>query len=143
MQETEMPTQDYYDLLVKSAYDGTFPSIVREPTSGCQFAGSDIRCKYRVPGTSKKCAVGVLIPDEKYSSKFETKRCSDPMIIEAMTKVKGFNCSLYGTGLYSNDYLDVQIAHDTVACGCEWKPEWFIEKINTLKCFKDVVKVQV
>src|SRR5690606_20582833 len=52
--------QEYYDLLVKSATDGTFPSY--DPESK--------RCRYQGPNGSK-CAVGLLIPDSDYDRGFE------------------------------------------------------------------------
>lgn len=118
-----MTKQEYYDLLVKSAQDGTFPSY------------EDSECRYRADRTAlckRRCAVGVIIPDESYSTDMEgcgvSSALIDPWIPDGMTlRDMGF----------------VQDAHDTLAdCHIEtWKASKFVMKLNLLNCFADVTKI--
>ena len=53
--------QEYYDELVCSALDGTFPSVM--PDFGCAYRGLN----------GAKCAAGILIPDDQYDIKMERR----------------------------------------------------------------------
>lgn len=55
-----MTKQEYKELLIKTSLEGGFP---------CNIKGT-MNCLYR-SSEGKKCAVGLLIPDEKYKTSFE------------------------------------------------------------------------
>jgi len=129
-----MTKQEYYDLLVKSAQDGTFPSAVIHDNMAMQ-------CLYRAdqtPHSLKRCAGGLLIDDEKYSPDLETVRVT----MLALSHPGIFNLP---EGLSVSDINAIQREHDEA---CDWKnksivwyKEQFIDCINALSCFADVVKV--
>jgi hypothetical protein len=121
--------QEYYDLLVASAYDGTFPST----------AGSHInQCVYRGEGR-KRCAVGLLIPDDRYDKAYEG--------LLATTVFDGGLADLIPEGLSIEDLREVQKAHDATATnhlgGVKvWDAARFVRKLNTLPCFHGVVQAE-
>ena len=120
-----MTKQEYYDLLVKSAYDGTFPSM--------ESVNSLKKCLYRkINGDGKvhKCAIGILIPDDIYSPEFETGNF-DHVLKRIMTCVP--------TNMNAVELLVVQGCHDNTAHE-GWNPANFIGRINSLRCFEGVVK---
>lgn len=122
-----MTKQEYFDLLVQSASDGTFPSITIK---------GDVRdnCRYRADGTAnckQRCAVGLLIPDEMY----------DPTL-EGMSAYKLYHHleSLpIPDGLKLRDLFRIQQAHDSMAL-VGWDEEEFLEVISDLDCFLGVDK---
>lgn len=117
-----MTKQEYYDLLVKSAYDGTFP--------GCTPQG----CMYRTPD-GHKCAVGVLMDDATL----------DTIDREMLQRATVARLALYNLhiptveGLSSYQMGTVQDAHDQCAFA-GWDASYFIARINALACFADVRK---
>lgn len=83
-------------------------------------------CRYRIPtvtGPDLKCAVGVLIPDEKYDWDME-----DATVQEILDKV-------YGYDGYDADFLvfceKAQIAHDSEAFSTMSVPA-FISRLDAL-----------
>ena len=116
-----MTKQEYYDLLVKSANDGTFPCI--NPRH--------MTCTYRGPD-NKKCAVGILISDELYNPDWDrglmpVNELPDDIITKIMPD-----------GMNIIDLRNVQITHDKFL-NRNWSAVEFIERLNALNCFKDVV----
>ncbi len=113
-----MTKQEYYDLLMRSAGDGTFPSVDAEGT-----------CLYRGPN-GKKCAIGVLIPDEKYTPHLEGQRAVEVL-------------HLCGTsapaGIEWYDLCKIQRDHDGLARAC-WHADSFVASMNSLPCFADVAR---
>lgn len=109
-----MTKREYYDLLIQSATDGTFPSY-----------NGDM-CVYRGPGKAK-CAVGLLIPDEKYSSYLEGK----PVYLDSIQSKLEFP-----SNITISDLIDIQGAHDSLASKV-WNSDLFINKIKSLACFKE------
>ncbi len=62
MTHTKLTRQEYRNLLERCSLDGTFPSRHR------------LNCYYRLDGTpesKQRCAIGVLIPDDKYHTDME------------------------------------------------------------------------
>lgn len=104
--------RDYYRLLVTAARDGTFPSF------------KDGKCLYRGPG-NKRCAIGLLIPDDRYDPEDEN------------ISVKGLEYSLVDhilpQGMIKDDLVCIQKLHDAYAS--HWDEEKFIQKISELPCF--------
>ncbi len=123
--------QAYYDLLVTSAKDGTFPS---NKGGVCKYRRDDTAdCKIR-------CAAGILIKDEDYDCIFEGvsvvgnhqhREVHREKLLEAIQPVDGLNIG---------NISDVQKIHDGMTSPVAWNSNVFISKINALRCFSDVVK---
>lgn len=117
-----MNKQDYYDLLVVSAFDGTFPSIDENGL-----------CLYRGPNGTK-CGVGILIPDDIYLPNIEGEGVR-------------FICEKYDIipkNMTPMDIIIVQGYHDRTAKYAEFD---FIQKFlslinNDLRIFDDVIKIK-
>ncbi len=114
--------QEYYDLLYASAYDGTFPSAA--------FRAGQLRCRYRLDSTANckhRCAIGLLIPDEKYLSCLEGLTAWDNLLRP---------CLALPVGINEYDLENIQLAHDN---NCRYHPGWdagkFVHHINKLECF--------
>jgi len=112
-----MTKQEYYQLLVQSATNGTFPSLSAEG-----------RCAYR-GAEGRKCAVGLLISDEAYRESMESLACT--AIYDNFDLPKGLNLL---------DLRKIQMLHDLHA-GPFWSAQKFIKELNTLSFFSDVEKV--
>ena len=81
----------------------------------------------------KRCAIGLLIPNKKYTTELEDQCCES--IIDAVDIPEG---------MYLIDLENIQACHDgLVSFGydAKWNPSAFIARINQLDCFNDVVKV--
>lgn len=128
-----MTIQEYHDLLVKSATDGTFPSY-RVRSDG------DIDCLYRGE-EGRRCAVGVLIPDELYDPSYESTGAwslPDPLLE-----------TILPDGMTASDLELIQEAHDNCVSWWNgfgksvlqsWDPDDFIARIDELDCFKEVAR---
>ncbi len=93
----------------------------------CRYRG----LKSRQGKSDQRCALGLLIPDEKYYPELEGKCCNDPWIRNAVLLPDGMS---YGE-------LDaIQLVHDGLA-DAYWRPEVFVNKINDLPCFQNVFKI--
>lgn len=123
-----MTAQQYYDLLCVSAFDGTFPCVGWSD-------GGDMICRYR-GDNGAKCAVGVLIPDERYEPRFEGNTVSTGGVLAAVDPVDGFGV---------REFAQVQTVHDNtspIGVGRRaWNPGVFIDEINRLPCFARVQKL--
>lgn len=123
---SRMTSQEYYDLLVKSAGDGTFPSFDKE----------EQRCFYRT-GAGKRCAIGILIPEDKYRASFDYfgKDCG------ATTRwVLENGAFQIPDGLSLADLYQIQMTHDRFAWEETWDASKFVQRINELPCFSNVKK---
>lgn len=119
-----MTKQEYYDLLVKSASDGTFPSYV----------GGDDGCLYRkdqTPACKCRCAAGLLIPDEQYDPAMEGRFVSFKAVRSAIS---------IPDGMTFEDLCVVQRTHDRIACG--WDGTEFVETLDLIPCFADVTRAK-
>lgn len=124
--------QEYYNLLVKSAYDGTFPSMDGE------------QCAYRLDHTDhcpQRCAVGLLIPDEWYDDLMEGNSVPD-------LDSDHFDLIRVPEGLDKEDLWQIQRCHDDYAFAVYtqsqvWNGNAFVEKLNNLHCFSNVVKKEI
>lgn len=126
----KLTEQQYYDLLAKSAQDGTFPSIVKERTG-------PVRCKYRQDHTAsckQRCAAGLLIPDELYRVDMEgASACWIPDLIPFIPD-----------GMDNDDVTAIQEFHDAVAKSeSGWNAAEFVDHINNLPCFSGVQQVSL
>lgn len=121
-----MTKREYYDLLLRSCDDGTFPTY------------NNGGCYYRAPG-GKKCAVGVLIPDEiaavangatVFNLDKELRAVGTPFDFDGLVE-----------GLKIDDLRSVQNAHDLSAIesrryGLNFK-KVFVERLHKLLLFKE------
>lgn len=120
-----MTKQEYYDLLVRSASDGTFPS------------GDKHGCYYRLDETAtcpQRCAVGLLIDDKDYTPDLEGPS------VEKMDDWQQEFIQL-PDGLTYEDLNSIQSTHDVrIAI---WDAQNFISSLNKLPCFRDIKQVEV
>ena len=125
-----MNVQEYYDLLVCSAFDGTFPSLLSEEEKRRLAAENEdlvTNCAYRGEH-GRKCGFGIALPDEQYDHGMEGM-CVQAVIQDFLNgrgPVDGFSLSSYGK---------VQTVHDEQAMRRPWNPGNFIRRINNLVCF--------
>jgi len=115
--------QEYYDLLVKSAFDGTFPGFDRER----------FECEYRSPDGCRKCAVGILMSDQFYRKSYEGNT-----VRYLVEKMKTDVSPILPDGMTYEDLQTVQKIHDSLAALNGWSGDWFVDRINTLSIFQDV-----
>ncbi|MDH7796396.1 MULTISPECIES: hypothetical protein [unclassified Beijerinckia] len=93
---TQEQKQDYFDRAVGGLLKQGTRSLRKKDED-------DIFCMYRSP-QGHKCAVGMLIPDDKYSPKFDN---GDDVMLEAVL-TEGL-----GVGLENFDFFrDLQKVHD-------------------------------
>jgi hypothetical protein len=131
-----MTKQEYYDLLMDSADNGTFPSA------------DGVCCQYRGPD-GKKCAIGLLIADYDYKPEFEGS------VYSCNNKIYGYVKKV--EGLTDCDLQKIQRCHDGAVStfidsdndGYEDKivpnsvedfQKLFKPEINEMPCFDDVIK---
>jgi hypothetical protein len=103
-----MTARDYFELLCHTSRRGGFPAY--EPgIGGCRNRTSD----------GRKCAVGVLIPDEKYNSACEVL---GPTLLaeEGYLEIPA--------GLTAYELLQIRSCHD--AHPVPWHHEAFVEKLR-------------
>lgn len=81
-----MTNQEVFNKVVTGLRTQGKPSVIRNIYSGN-------RCVYRNPN-GLKCAVGILIPDEQYTSCFDEKGISLSEIIEEVPALQGIDSSL-------------------------------------------------
>jgi hypothetical protein len=121
-----MTEQEYYDLLVKSATDGTFPSGEIHPIG--------FNCLYRTRD-GRKCAAGLLMSDSDYDRSMEGRDFVDlmdehPELKECIPK-----------GMNSEIVWQIQGCHDRNAKDKKgWDANEFIKDLNTLPCFDSCKK---
>lgn len=118
-----MTKQEYYDLLVKSAFDGTFPGYDYESDT----------CLYRTPDGKHKCAVGVLIPDEKYSQNMD-----DGLPLRQIMDILG--SEILPQGITASQLADIRRRHDDMVRK-GWDAKAFIRLIDEYYYFRDITKV--
>jgi len=125
--------KDYYDLLVRSALDGTMPSYDIERD----------KCFYR-DGKGHKCAIGVGIPDEEYRERMEAFGASN--LFDEVYE-------LFPKDIEECDFILIQEAHDessrdalgAIVAGYDTYrlvfAETFVERLNELDYFRSVTQV--
>lgn len=116
-----MTKQEYYDLLVRTSAEGGFPSM------------EGGRCRYRTD-TGRRCAVGLLIPDEMYEPGMETNNAY--WLERRFPQVQ----AVFPDEMDADELRRVQTVHDELAQDLGWDHQSFVANLNTLHCFVDVVK---
>lgn len=98
MPTPSMTAQEVFDTVVRHLY-----------AQRRQAISTDGRCKYRAPG-GLKCAVGVLIPDDKYTAEMDWSATQDGLELAAV---------LHAIDLSEHHDLceDLRLAHD-------WSGNW-------------------
>ena len=136
--------QDYLTLLLETSRAGGFPAA--DPGART--------CRYRTKD-GRKCAFGLLIPDEKYSPNMEGQAANVDLFYsfpDCFTPVEGLKAD--GCSALSNDYRAVQACHDDVwaimnpnrlrpSAGLAqvraWDHDMFVRKLKGLPCFRGCV----
>ncbi len=131
-----MTRQEYYDLLVRSAGDGTFPSYNMEQGV----------CEYRSNDKLHACAIGVLIPAPKAKTIIGT--LNSIALSAGTTNAKGLTmldiiAPYCPEGMSIKDLRTVQQVHDEWAFDCDgdaahWQGRFFIQALNNLDVFVNV-----
>lgn len=119
-----MTKREYYDLLLKSADDGTFPSVGPSMRSCLYRADQTAACK-------RRCAVGLLLPDDEYIPDMEGL---------GVTSLEDRYRSRFvmPEGMKLDDLDYVQRLHDGVAQqGGGWDATRFKADLKQLHCFKE------
>lgn len=121
--------QEYYDLLVTTSANSGFPSI-RAEDDGRNY------CRYR-NSDGKKCAFGVLIPDDKYNPDMECGQVGE------ILKRYMFLNEYIPSGMNINDLQNIQYIHDDLATSLkqEWSHGLFVARLNKERCFDNCTKV--
>lgn len=119
-----MTKQEYFDLLVATSKAGGFPSVDDE---GCVYRGEN----------GRKCAVGLLIPDEKYVPSMERKIVTNRFTNKPTRLFENAVC--VPDGMTWLDLTKVQIVHDDYE-GSTWDHADFVARLLDLECFSDVVR---
>ena len=125
--------QDYYDLLVRSALDGTMPSYDIERD----------RCWYR-GGGGKKCAIGVGIPDEEYKVGIESHGANRVFPMFAQFFPPDINSTVCSVIQEAHDESSrnalgaLQAGYDTYRLVFA---ETFVERLNELDYFQSIAQV--
>lgn len=115
-----MTKREYFELLVKTSEAGGFPSVAM-----CvSLCGSKLRCLYRGPD-GRKCAVGLLIPDDKFDPAINSDAVYD--VIDRVDVPEGMS---------EGDLNDCQKAHDALAREREWPHDDFVALLRELPCFR-------
>jgi hypothetical protein len=114
--------REYYDLLVKTSLEGGFPAM------------DGFSCAYRAE-SGRRCALGVIIPDEHYRPQMESAGN-----IYGLSQ-KGFVTESepwFPEGVTFQDLYEVQDAHDGLSSTTHpWDHEQFVRKLSRLSCFKE------
>ena len=131
-----MTKVQYIMLLAKACRDGIFPSVIGR---GCRYRGEN----------GKKCAIGVLIPDEVYQPQFDDMKLIGPSFSE--TSMSAHELDDYCTrnklelnvnelvdGLKVGDLAQIQHIHDTLAQQKGSDSSEFIIFLQNMKCFKEI-----
>jgi len=118
-----MTRQDYYNLLVETSRTGGFPSIDRKKASPWSPSG---QCLYRGPD-GKKCAAGLLIPDELYNPKMEGAVASTTLTPDLLPE----HMTMY-------DIDRIQAIHDNSSVSDEWNHKAFVQKLNNNSSFSSL-----
>ncbi len=131
-----MTKQEYYDLLVKTSAEGGFPSL-RDDRERSLNKGSDpsVNCAYRGQN-GRKCAFGLLIPDDCYAKTMEGKH--------AGAVIENFKLqAVVPEGLDKSNLLDIQSIHDSESGYACWNHGQFVTRLNRHHCFGDVNRTVV
>lgn len=124
--------QEYYDALVRAAQDGTFPAV--------KYSGWGRECCYRLDGTPaclKRCAVGILIPDEDYRPEMEGSYWLWPSEVRDSIRPEGMEDVDIARVQYIHDHLSMSVVNG-------WEPYFaatLVRRINLLSCFADVQRM--
>jgi len=112
--------QEYYDMLVCAALDGTFPSFDEESK----------QCLYKSADGKNSCALGILIPDSLYTSLIEKQGIYENGVYNWF-----INNNLLPLDMTQSEAADVQSIHDDIASSI-WDLKYFLQHLNSLPVFR-------
>lgn len=110
-----MTKQQYFDLLVSTSERGLFPAV------------GNFGCAYRT-GTGRRCAVGLLIPDDQYRRNMEGFDAFN--LFRTSPELQQF----IPEGMTAMDLDRVQACHDRRS-GDDWNHADFVAGLKGLPCF--------
>jgi hypothetical protein len=126
--------REYFDLLVKTSREVGFPS------THYSNAQEGWVCDYRSPD-GRKCAVGLIIPDEDYRPDFEGRGAS--------FIVTDFLPGILPEGMRPDELYVVQGIHDMTARVCRvraggaaWDHELFVSRLASTPFFQEFASDQ-
>lgn len=118
-----MTKLEYKDLLIKTSSAGLFPCYTTNKNGSAS-------CLYKSSDNGRKCAVGLLIPDDRYRTLFEGANFT-----EVVDKGIGDNMP---EGVTIEDLQKIQRCHDFQACDIQkgrstaWDHNLFVSAITTI-----------
>lgn len=118
-----MTKLEYKDLLIKTSLAGLFPCYTTDMNAPAS-------CLYKSFDGTRKCAVGLLIPDDRYLSSFEGGSFTD--VVD-----KGVADNM-PEGLTLEDLQKIQKCHDYQVAGIkrgsmqEWDHNTFVSAITKI-----------
>ena len=131
-----MTKKEYYDLLVKTSFEGGFPATntYRGPGPLCVY-----RTKHDNPNEARRFAVGILLSDQDYIN-----TDVDP---HSVHDFQGSADDLFSyhpklivhipDGMHIADLQELQSIHDGFAFDASWNHITFIQSIDRLSCFHE------
>ena len=128
-----MTKLEYLDLLVATSASGGFPSAHVVPEDTEAFFKTQVACDYRSPN-GRRCAAGLLIPDEKYDPVMENKPAYSEVVLAAIE---------LPDGITATELRIIQTRHDTHADAClkagkPWPHAQFVASLLALDCFHNM-----
>lgn len=113
-----MTKLEYKDLLIKTSSAGLFPCYTTNKNGLAS-------CLYKSPDNGRKCAVGILIPDDRYRTSFEGANFRD-----VVDKGVGDNMP---EGLTIEQLRKIQNYHDDQALDLTaWDHNLFVSNITKI-----------
>jgi len=128
-----MTVKEYYNLLVETSASGGFPALAKSYPI-------QLKCAYRGKD-GKRCAIGVLIPDEEYEASFENKTFSYLLSVGDLKGDSSWIPTKNEIRLTPYELSDVQYIHDEFAFSFEgscWDHSKFIEMLDKLEIFQNM-----
>lgn len=129
---TKPTLQQAYDRIVRSAFDGTFPSVV-----SLAVFYNEGRCRYRLdktPTCKQRCVAGLFLPDEAYTEHMEGESVRSQLIFPKL---------ILPDEIDKKDMMTLlQNLHDREALApTGWNAQEFVRKVNELSVFRSVTHV--
>lgn len=127
-----MNKYEYFRLLVETSKNGGFPAVKKNELTG------KYKCCYRTDD-GKKCAIGLIIPEEKYNVDFEDRP------YRYLVQTDCFNA--YIEDVTTNQLDKIQTLHDQILSEyntvvLEWNHQYFVKGLKDILRINDLEEVQ-